>query len=92
MAQVTKDVHIEIERLLEYLIGEYEWAVERSDTWSIEELESFIAEQPLRDEFLDDLDAYAAHRRLSADQQQAYERLVLVLEKHRSRFDRLLAS
>lgn len=92
MAQVTKNVHTEIDRLLEYLIGEYEWAVESSSAWSVTELESFIAEQPLRDEMLDDLEAYAAHRRLSAEQQHAYGRLILMLEKQRFLLDHILAS
>ena len=91
MAQVTKDVHQEVGRLLEYLSGEYEWAIERNATWSVGELESFIAEQSLRDEMLDDLNAYAALCRLSAEQRQAYDRLLLILETHRLLFERILA-
>lgn len=92
MAQVTKDVHADIDRLLVYLAGEYEWAVETSAGWSDGELDSFIAEQPLRDEMLDDLEAYAAHSRLSAEQQHAYARLIHLLEQHQALFDGLLVS
>lgn len=92
MAQVTKNVQADIDRLLVYLTGEYEWAVESSSTWGENQLASFVEEQPLRDEMLDDLSAYARLGRLSSEQRHEFNELMTFLDRHHSFIERILDS
>ena len=92
MAQVTKDVQADIDRLLVYLTGEYEWAVEASSSWNENQLASFVEEQPLRDEMLDDLAAYARLGRLSSEQQHQFDTLMTFLDRYHSFIEHILDS
>jgi len=55
MTQETLETHIQIDRLLDYLVGEFSWATASADRWIEVELLSFVREQPLHDEAMDEL-------------------------------------
>ena len=92
MAQVTKNVQADIDRLLVFLTGEYEWAVESSSEWDENQLASFVGEQPLREEMLDDLVAYARLNQLSPEQRDEFDKLISFLDRHHSFLESILES
>jgi hypothetical protein len=80
----------EADRLLDFLWGEYEWAVQRGVTWGEDQFLSFIAEQPLRDEALDDLGSHACYSALTLEQRAQLARLERYLDLHRDELEALL--
>ncbi len=89
----TADLHDRIDRYLSYLIREWASIPEIADEWDewddLEQLE-FTVEWPIREDRLGQLQAYAEQGLMTPAQQDRYDELLHLVEKHRPTLERLI--
>lgn len=86
MAQVTWKTHQHVDWLLDYLLSEWETVSEAAaewDDWDDQDRHDFLAEWPIKEESLRELEQLASKDLLTTEQAERYQALRRYIDTYR---------